>query len=182
MYGLIIIKKLDSLYSLFSSSLLTRFDTILKEKGLLSPKKSLKMSAVPPIFFKVANLTVGSLCLIASISQLSYLFSNFNASLLAIFGIILSVPIIYLEFKVPPNLYKFASFYFSFLGRGLAYILLSLLVNFGGVFKILTTLLTFLLGVSYCVFQVLPQIEEPANFRSEGSSIAMDVDDDDDII
>lgn len=139
------------------------------------------MSAVPPIFFKVANLAVGSLCLLASLSQLSYIAVNFNAFLLAIFGVALSVPIIYLEFKVPPNLYKFASFYFSFLGRGMAYILLSFLINFGGIFKMLTTLLTFLLGVVYVIFQVLPQIEEPANFRGEAAPIAMG-DDDDDII
>ncbi|QLQ82449.1 hypothetical protein HG537_0H02110 [Torulaspora globosa] len=139
------------------------------------------MSVIPPIFFKVANLTVGSLCLIASLSQLSYISVNFNAFLLAIFGVGLSVPIIYLEFKVPSNLYKFASFYFSFLGRGMAYILLSFLINFGGIFKILTTLLTFLLGVVYAVFQVLPQIEEPANFRGEAAAISVG-DDDDDII
>lgn len=141
------------------------------------------MSAVPPVFFKIANLAVGSLCLIASLTQLSYIVSNFQAFLLAIFGIMLSIPIIYLEFKVQPNLYKFASFYFSFLGRGLAYVLLSFLISFGGIFKILVSLITFLLGVAYMAFQVLPQIEEPPNFRAEGSSISIGVgDNDDDII
>ncbi|CCE93182.1 Tvp15p TDEL_0F03710 [Torulaspora delbrueckii] len=134
---------------------------------------------VPPQFFKIANLTIGSLCLIASVSQLTYILSNFNAFLLAIFGIVLSTPIVVLEFNIPSNLYRYASFYFSFLGRGVVYILISFLLGFGGVFKILTSLLTFLLGVVYTVFEFLPQIEEPANFRGEGSPIAVEGDDDD---
>lgn len=137
------------------------------------------MSAIPPLFFKIANISIGSLTLLASISQLSYIISNFNVFLLAIYGIVLSVPIIYLEFKVPPNLYRFASFYFSFLGRGISYILLSFLINFGGIFKVLITTLTFLMGTAYITFQFLPQIEEPQNFRGEGSPITVDGDDDD---
>lgn len=137
------------------------------------------MSPVPQGFFKAANLTVGSLSVIASVSQLTYIITNFNAFLLAIFGIVLSTPIIVLEFKVPPNLYRYASFYFSFLGRGIVYILISFLLGFGGVFKILASLLTFLLGVVYIIFEFLPQIDEPANFRGEGSPIAVEGDDDD---
>lgn len=136
------------------------------------------MSTVPLEFFKVANLAVGSLCLLASVSQLSYILSDFNAFLLAIFGIVLSTPIVVLEFKVPANLYRYASFYFSFLGRGVVYILISFLIGFGGVFKILVALVTFLFGVIYTVFEFLPQIEEPANFRAEGSPIAVEGDDD----
>ncbi|QLG74578.1 hypothetical protein HG535_0G04610 [Zygotorulaspora mrakii] len=137
------------------------------------------MSAVPLIFFKIANLTFGTLALGAAISQFTYITSNFNAFLLAIYGVVFCIPIIYLEFKVPPNLYRFASNYFSFLGRGLTYILIGFLINFGGIFKILITLTAVMLGLVYILFQFLPQVEEPQNFRGEGSPIAVDGDYDD---
>lgn len=136
---------------------------------------------VPPVFFKVANLTIGSMALLSSLSQLTYIVYNFNTFLLALYAIPLSVFIIVLEFQVPPFLYKFCSFYFSFLGRGLFYILLSFLINTGGVFKMLVTMVTFLMGLIYVAFEFLPQIEEPANFRAEGASISVD-DDDDEVI
>lgn len=117
--------------------------------------------------------------MLASISQLSYIFTNFAAFLLAIYGILFSIPIIYLEFKVPQNLHRFASNYFSFLGRGITYILISFLINFGGILKILVVLLTFLLGTVYIILQFLPQVEEPENFRGEGSALTVDSEYDD---
>lgn len=137
---------------------------------------------MPPVFFKVANLMIGSMALLSSVSQLTYIVSNFNTFLLAIYAIPLSALIIVLEFQVPSFLYKYCSFYFSFLGRGLFYILLSFLINTGGIFKMLVTLFTFLLGLIYVAFEFLPQIEEPANFRAEGAPISVDDDDDDEII
>ncbi|GAV47502.1 hypothetical protein ZYGR_0H03460 [Zygosaccharomyces rouxii] len=136
---------------------------------------------VPPVFFKAANLAIGSLTLLSSLSQLSYLIYDFNAFLLALYAIPLSVLIILLEFQTVPVLYRYCSFYFSFIGRGFLYILLSLLVNFGGVFKVLITVFTFFLGLIYVAFEFLPQIEEPPNFRAEGAPLSVN-DDDDEII
>lgn len=78
------------------------------------------MSVIPPKFFKIANISIGCIDIIAALSQLTYIFTNLNVFLLAVYGLALSVPIVYLEFKVPSNLYRYASFYFSFLGRGLS--------------------------------------------------------------
>lgn len=143
------------------------------------------MSTIPPKFFKVANLSIGFLDTIAALSQLRYLFTNLSIFLLAVYGLALSIPIIYLEFKVPPNLYRYASFYFSFLGRGLSYILLGLIISFSGIFNKLAGMFTFILGVSFIVFHFSQFVEEPANFRAPGSSLSIgddDIDDDDDMI
>ncbi|CAI4037984.1 hypothetical protein SMKI_04G3210 [Saccharomyces mikatae IFO 1815] len=142
------------------------------------------MSAIPPKFFKIANLSIGCIDIIAALSQLTYLFTNLNVFLLAIYGLVLSVPIVYLEFKIPSNLYRYASFYFSFLGRGLSYILLGLIISFGGIYNILAGMLTFILGVAFIVFHFSQFVEEPVNFRAPGSSLSIgdDIDDDDDMI
>ncbi|CAI7071801.1 BEM_collapsed_G0010040.mRNA.1.CDS.1 [Saccharomyces cerevisiae] len=143
------------------------------------------MSVIPPKFFKIANISIGCIDIIAALSQLTYIFTNLNVFLLAVYGLALSVPIVYLEFKVPSNLYSYASFYFSFLGRGLSYILLSLIISFGGIYNILAGMFTFILGVAFIVFHFSQFVEEPANFRAPGSSLSIgddDIDDDDDMI
>ncbi|CAI4333017.1 BCN_G0010020.mRNA.1.CDS.1 [Saccharomyces cerevisiae] len=143
------------------------------------------MSVIPPKFFKIANISIGCIDIIAALSQLTYIFTNLNVFLLAVYGLALSIPIVYLEFKVPSNLYRYASFYFSFLGRGLSYILLSLIISFGGIYNILAGMFTFILGVAFIVFHFSQFVEEPANFRAPGSSLSIgddDIDDDDDMI
>lgn len=143
------------------------------------------MSAIPPKFFKIANISIGCIDIIAALSQLTYLFTNLSIFLLAVYGLALSIPIIYLEFKVPSNLYRYASFYFSFLGRGLSYILLGLIISFGGIYNILAGMFTFILGVAFIVFHFSQFVEEPSNFRAPGSSLSIgddDIDDDDDMI
>ncbi|GCE98746.1 late Golgi vesicles protein [Zygosaccharomyces mellis] len=136
---------------------------------------------IPPVFFKAANLTIGSLTLLSALSQLRYLIYDFSAFLLALYAIPFSVLIILLEFQAIPALYRYCSFYFSFIGRGFLYILLGLLINFGGVFKVLIAVFTFFSGLVYISFEFLPQIEEPANFRAEGAPLSVN-DDDDEII
>ncbi|CEP63287.1 Tvp15p LALA0_S07e06700g [Lachancea lanzarotensis] len=137
------------------------------------------MSNVSPQIFKLVNLAAGSLASLSALTQTSYLLSNFPAFLMAIYALGLAVPIVYLEFKVPPNLYRFASFYFSFIGRGLSFILLSLLLSFGGALKIFASLLLFLTGVAFVIVEFVPSVQEPDNFRPEGSSIAVGEDADD---
>ncbi|SCU87329.1 LAFA_0E06084g1_1 [Lachancea sp. 'fantastica'] len=137
------------------------------------------MSNVSPQIFKIVNLAAGSLASLSALTQTSYLLSSFPAFLMAVYALGLAVPIVYLEFKVPPNLYRFASFYFSFIGRGLCFILLSLLLSFGGALKILCSLLLFLAGVAFVIVEFVPSVQEPDNFRPEGSSIAVGEDADD---
>ncbi|CAR25209.1 Tvp15p [Lachancea thermotolerans CBS 6340] len=137
------------------------------------------MSGVPPQFFRIAHLAAGSLATVSALSQTSYILKNFPAFLMALYSLVLAIPMIYLEFRVPPNLYRYASFYFSFFGRGLCLILLSLLLSYGGVFKILVSILLFLSGLVYVILEFVPSIQEPENFRPEGSSIAVGEDGDD---
>lgn len=137
------------------------------------------MSSVPPQLFKIVHLAVGSLATLSALSQTSYIFKSFPVFLKALYALMLAIPMVYLEFKVPVNLYRYASFYFSFLGRGLSLILLSLLLSYGGVFKIIISGLLFLAGVVYAVLEFVPSVQEPENFRADGSGLSVGEDGDD---
>lgn len=120
----------------------------------------------------------------AGLSQLTYIFSRFNVFLLGIYSIVLSVPIVYLEFKPLPNLHRYASSYFSYFGRAIIFFLLSGMTAFGGAFKIINSLLLFFAGCAFVFVQVSGVIDEPDNFRGQGASISIgdDLDDEDDVI
>ncbi|CCH61483.1 hypothetical protein TBLA_0E04290 [Henningerozyma blattae CBS 6284] len=137
------------------------------------------MPTVSTTVIKYINLAVGTIAILSSLIQFIYIYKNFTEFLLAMSSFALAFPIILLEFKVPPDLHRFASFYFSFLGRGLLYILLSFMLAFGGLKKILADIFIFLVGIVFICFQFLPDIEEPRNFRPTGGSVIAIGEDDD---
>lgn len=129
------------------------------------------MPIVNPITIKYTNFLVGTIAITSAMVQFVQVYLNFTEFLLGMSAFALSIPIIVLEFKVPPDLNRYASFYFSFLGRGLLYILLSFMLGFGGGLKIVGDIILFLSGVSFISFHYIPSIEEPSNFRPQGGSI-----------
>lgn len=140
--------------------------------------------ASPQQIIKIINLALGGTTTLASLSQLTYIFSRFNVFLLGVYSLLLSIPIVYLEFKVPPNLHRFVSSYFSFLGRAAIFFLLSGMTAFGGAFKIINSLLLFFAGCAFVFIHVSAIIDEPDNFKGQGASISIgdDLDDEDDVI
>ncbi|SMN21126.1 similar to Saccharomyces cerevisiae YDR100W TVP15 Integral membrane protein localized to late Golgi vesicles along with the v-SNARE Tlg2p [Maudiozyma saulgeensis] len=134
---------------------------------------------------KIANLTIGSIASLAAFTQLTYLISDFNVFMLSLFAIPLSAMIVMMEFKVPGQLYNFASFYFNFLGRGVLQILLGIMVCHGGALKLISSFLLVLSGIAYCLFHFLPMVEEPDYFKIAGNSLTVgddEFDDGDEII
>ncbi|KAG7729027.1 hypothetical protein KL948_004064 [Ogataea haglerorum] len=73
----------------------------------------------------------------------------------------------YLEFKNPPQLYAYASSFFSFLGRGLIYVLIAILNFHGSVFRVLAAVLVLLAGVVYIVLEFIPSVQAPENMQGE---------------
>ncbi|CCF56826.1 hypothetical protein KAFR_0B05310 [Kazachstania africana CBS 2517] len=143
------------------------------------------MSSIPPEAFKFVHISIGSLAILASLSQFLLIFTNFNAFLLGLYSLALSIPVVYLEFKIPPNIYNYASFYFSFLGRGCLNILIALILYHQGFFRILTTILLIFNGIAYIIFHFLPFINEPENFKLANPSLSLndnEFDDDDEVV
>ncbi|GKT48618.1 golgi apparatus membrane protein TVP15 [Colletotrichum spaethianum] len=69
------------------------------------------------------------------------------------------------EFQIPPQVSRYASFLFSFIGRGVFYIFIGSILLSDGVFKIIAGSIVGLIGVAYVVLEFVPQIEPPANMR-----------------
>lgn len=70
-----------------------------------------------------------------------------------------------LEFQIPPQVSRYASFLFSFIGRGAFYIFVGSILLDGHVLRIIAGSIVGLIGVCYAVLEFIPSIEPPANMR-----------------
>ncbi|AET38990.1 Tvp15p Ecym_3512 [Eremothecium cymbalariae DBVPG len=129
----------------------------------------------------LTNVVIGSVSVLVFLGQLSYIFTNFAAFIRSIFGVTLSIPLVYLEFKPLPWLSRFASFYYSYLGRGLLLVLLSTMIVTEGFLAVFSVYFLFIAGVVFIVCEYNSGVIEPPSFRDEGASLTVG-DDDDDVI
>ncbi|ODV68244.1 COPI associated [Hyphopichia burtonii NRRL Y-1933] len=118
--------------------------------------------------FKIANFSVAGLTVISGISQL---FSGFHSFLSGLYIIAFGLGIGFLEFRVPSEAYTYASFLFSFIGRGIFYTFLGISINLSSIFRILAALLVFIIGVVYIGLEAVPSISPPQNMNAEGIAI-----------
>lgn len=95
------------------------------------------------------------------------LFSRFDYFFQGIFVIGIGILIGYLEFRIPPKLFTYASSFFSFLGRGAIYMLIAVLNMHGSFIRYIIALVLLLIGVFYVVLEFLPSIHPPANMQGE---------------
>ena len=79
-----------------------------------------------------------------------------------------------LEFQVPPWVSRFASFYFSFLGRGVFYLFIGSISLDAWVPGYILGAVIMLVGLGYVVLEFLPQIEAPANMQSPDAGVSID--------
>lgn len=90
---------------------------------------------------------------------------HFTSIILGVYIVIFGLATALLEFQIPPQVSRYASFLFSFLGRGIFYIFVgSILLDdwilakiFGGIVGIV--------GIAYVALEFVPSIEPPANMR-----------------
>ncbi|KAK2754165.1 copi-coated vesicle [Colletotrichum kahawae] len=118
--------------------------------------------------FRIVNLVTATVMVLGGIAQ----FFDFSfqgiivGAYVIIFGLFpRSPPNPVAEFQIPPQVSRYASFLFSFIGRGIFYIFIgSILIN-NGIFKILAGSIIGIIGVAYAALEFVPQIEPPANMR-----------------
>ncbi|AMD22195.1 HGL145Cp [Eremothecium sinecaudum] len=127
---------------------------------------------------RIANIAAGGVSSLVFVTQLSYIFTSFMEFIRAIFGLAFAIPLVYLEFKPINGLARFASFYYSYLGRGALFILLSSLMVFEGALPIIAVFLLFIGGLVFIALEFTGTIPEPDNFRFEGSGLTVGGDDD----
>lgn len=76
--------------------------------------------------------------------------------------------IIFLEFRLPQELYSYASFMFSFIGRGIFYLLIGIIVSHDHIAIIFPGFIIAFVGIAYIGLQFYNKIPPPTNMRSDG--------------
>jgi len=115
--------------------------------------------------FRLVNLAVGAIMVFGGISQ--FFPMSLHSIIIGIYVIIFGLAVAGLELlpQVPPYLPRYASFLFSFLGRGIFYIFVGSILLEGFVLRYVAGAIVGITGVGYCALEFLPQIEPPSNMR-----------------
>lgn len=120
-------------------------------------------------YLHFANILFGALSAIVFLLQFSYISISFMIFLRALFGFLLTIPIVYLEYRPILGLFRYASFYYSYLGRGILYIFLSSFVVVEGLLPILVVLILFFGGCIFIGIESSNSFPQPSNFEVEDS-------------
>ncbi|KAF1821688.1 COPI associated [Dissoconium aciculare CBS 342.82] len=113
--------------------------------------------------FRIVNLATGVFMLLGGISQ--FFPAGIKGIIVGIFLIIFGSATALLEFQIPPQTARYASFMFSFLGRGAFYLFIGAIAIGEKWYNIVPGSLTALVGLAYIALEFVPQIEPPANMR-----------------
>ncbi|KAJ0289767.1 hypothetical protein COL922a_001967 [Colletotrichum nupharicola] len=115
--------------------------------------------------FRIVNLVTATVMVLGGIAQFFDFSLHRSSWYLSLSPAPRSPPNPVAEFQIPPQVSRYASFLFSFIGRGIFYIFIgSILIN-NGIFKILAGSIIGIIGVAYAALEFVPQIEPPANMR-----------------
>ncbi|KAK3691259.1 hypothetical protein LTR37_018748 [Vermiconidia calcicola] len=69
------------------------------------------------------------------------------------------------EFQIPPQVARYASFMFSFIGRGVFYLFVGCIIMGDSWWKYAAGSIIALAGIGYIALEYVPSIEPPANMR-----------------
>ncbi|KAJ5546180.1 Golgi apparatus membrane protein TVP15 [Penicillium tannophilum] len=115
--------------------------------------------------FRLVNIAVGVMMVLGGISQ--FFPATMSSIIIGAYVIIFGVVVAGLEFmpNVPDYAYRYASFLFSFLGRGIFYIFVGSILLHDWVLRYIAGSIVGFIGVGYLVLEFIPSIEPPSNMR-----------------
>ncbi|KAJ8060473.1 hypothetical protein OCU04_010796 [Sclerotinia nivalis] len=113
--------------------------------------------------FRLVNLAVGVFMVLGGISQFFPL--QFQSIIIGSYVIIFGICTALLEFQIPPQVSRYASFLFSFVGRGIFYVFVGSILLHDHVLRIIAGSLIGIIGLVYIALEFVPSIEPPANMR-----------------
>ncbi|KAL7627679.1 hypothetical protein AAE478_001873 [Parahypoxylon ruwenzoriense] len=113
--------------------------------------------------FRIVNLAVGVIMILGGISQFFNL--GFQSIIVGAYVLVFGAAVALLEFQIPPQVSRYASFMFSFIGRGIFYIFVGSILLNNGVLRIIAGSIVGVVGVAYVALEFVPSIEPPANMR-----------------
>ncbi|KAL1890356.1 hypothetical protein Sste5346_008358 [Sporothrix stenoceras] len=113
--------------------------------------------------FRIVNLGVGVIMVLGGISQFFPI--SFQSVVIGIYVILFGLATALLEFQIPPQVSRYASFLFSFIGRGIFYVFIGSILLHDHTLRIIAGSIVGIIGLAYCVLEFVPSIEPPANMR-----------------
>lgn len=90
---------------------------------------------------------------------------NSQSIIIGAYVLIFGLAVALLEFQIPPQVSRYASFMFSFIGRGIFYIFVGSILLNNGVLRIIAGSIIGIIGLAYVALEFVPSIEPPANMR-----------------
>ncbi|KAI9836600.1 MAG: hypothetical protein M1819_001232 [Sarea resinae] len=112
---------------------------------------------------RLVNLAVGVIMVLGGVSQFFPI--SFQSVVIGCYVILFGLGTALLEFQIPPYVARYASFLFSFLGRGIFYIFIGSILLHDHVLRIIAGSIVGVIGVVYVVLEYIPSIEPPQNMR-----------------
>merc|ERR1712054_630813 len=113
--------------------------------------------------FRIVNLAIGVITALGGIASI-FGFS-LSSIVVGVYPIIFGLCIALLEFQIPPQVSRYASFLFSFIGRGVFYIFIGCLILGDKVLSQIAGGIVGIIGIAYVALEFIPSIEPPANMR-----------------
>ncbi|KAI3332108.1 COPI associated [Xylariaceae sp. AK1471] len=113
--------------------------------------------------FRIVNLVVAVIMILGGISQ--FFGATFQSIVIGVYVIIFGAFVGLLEFSIPPQVVRYASFLFSFIGRGIFYIFIGSILLSGEWPRYVAGSIIGITGVAYAALEFVPSIEPPANMR-----------------
>ncbi|KAJ2895128.1 golgi apparatus membrane protein tvp15-like protein [Zalerion maritima] len=113
-------------------------------------------------YFRFANLGVAAFLILGGIAQFLA-----GSILVGIYVIVFALATAALEFQIPPQLVRYCSFYFSFLGRGVFYTFLAAICLNSNMMGTVAGWVIGIVGLAYAALEFVPSIEAPANMREQ---------------
>jgi len=114
--------------------------------------------------FRIVNLAVGVFTVLGGVAQF---FGGILSKdiVLGTYLILFGASTAVLEFQIPPQISRYASFMFSFIGRGLFYFFVGSIILGEKWWMYIPGGLIMFIGLAYVVLEYIPSIEPPANMR-----------------
>ncbi|KAI1458073.1 COPI associated [Annulohypoxylon moriforme] len=113
--------------------------------------------------FRIVNLAVGVIMVLGGISQ--FFNASFQSIIIGAYVLVFGLGVALLEFQIPPQVSRYASFMFSFLGRGVFYVFVGSILLNNGVLRIIAGSVVGAVGLAYAALEFVPSVEPPANMR-----------------
>ncbi|KAM0712821.1 hypothetical protein Q7P35_000268 [Cladosporium inversicolor] len=113
--------------------------------------------------FRIVNLVAGAFMVLGGIAHFFPI--GITTIIVGVYAIIFGLATALLEFQIPPQVARYASFMFSFIGRGVFYFFVGCILAGQYFYNYIPAAIVAFIGLAYIALEFVPSIEPPANMR-----------------